>query len=180
MAMMASPEILRCFTLFGSLDYQVLKEVAMESKVIKVEEGEWLFYEGEKASHIYLIVEGSVELKISLDTKGATHTGLTSLIKGQIVGWSAVVEPHIYLLSAEAMEASQLVKIEGAHLLEIMADNPKAGFKMMAYFAKVIDERYRSVSVCLMSLIDDGRWQSVASRFALGYGNQKSDSIRMN
>ena len=120
MGIMLSPETLRRYPHFAGLDHCMLKALAMAGEKVTVKQDEWLFYEGEQADALYLVLSGAVELMVALDPKGAYHVDLCTLVEGDLLGWSAVVEPGIYRLSAVTISDTTLARWGGADLAALM------------------------------------------------------------
>lgn len=64
-----------------------------------------------------------------------------ALIKGDIVGWSALVEPHIFTFSAQAVDKCKLVALDGIKLLKFMDADPVMGYEVMRRLSEVIASR---------------------------------------
>lgn len=149
---MISPETLRRFPLFAGTAPAQFKELAMLGEEVAFNTGDWLFYEGDAADALYLILSGSIELKIRLDAAGTHHADLNTLIEGEVVGWSALVEPYVYTLGAVAISDAQLVKLDGEKLRKLLAQNPELGFSLMSRLAQAIGRRLTNLRVQFVSL----------------------------
>jgi CRP-like cAMP-binding protein len=152
--MMISPEQLRRFSLFAGLDPGVFKSLSMMADEVSVSEGEWLFHEGEEADSLYLILKGTVELKLNLDEQGTRQADLETLVEGDTVGWSALVEPHIYGLAAVASAETTLVQLDAVKLREWMAENTEQGYVLMHRIAQVIKTRLNNMRVRFVSVTE--------------------------
>jgi CRP-like cAMP-binding protein len=154
---MISPEMLRRFSLFAGVDPALFKEVAMISDEIELGEGKWLFHEGTEADALYLVLSGRVELTIDLDEKGQRQVGLSTMVEGDVVGWSALIEPYEFTLGARTLTSSKLVKISSSGLLNLMESNPTFGYTLMTRLAKALGERLTNLRVQFVSLaVDQG------------------------
>jgi CRP-like cAMP-binding protein len=162
MGIMISPETLRSFALFAGLDQCMIKALAMAGEKVVVKKGEWLFYEGNVADALYVVISGTVGLKVALDREGSSHVELCTLVAGDLLGWSAVVEPGIYHLSASAMQDSTLVKWDGADLAELLTHHPAMGFKLMCRIVQVVGDRLAGFAVRFASLVEGDQWQGVS------------------
>ncbi len=161
MGIMLSPETLRCYPLFAGLDNATLKVLAMAGEYVRIGKGEWLFYEGETADALYMLLEGAIELRIALDSAKTRHVSLCTLISGDIVGWSALVEPYIYHLSAVALADSTLARWDGVYLCELMTHNPATGYKLMSRITQVVGTRLAEFCLRFASLVEGDPWQGV-------------------
>lgn len=150
---MISPETLRRFALFAGIDPAHFKDLAMAGEEVELEEGEWVFREGDEADSLYLIVSGTVDLKIALDASGERQADLETLVAGDVIGWSALVEPYQYTLGAVATSWANLVKLDAAQLRQLMEDNPRLGFQITSRLAHVIGSRLKNLRVRFVSLV---------------------------
>ncbi len=150
---MISPETLRRFSFFAGVDPALLKEIAMLGEEVSVQAGEWIFHQGDPAEALYIILEGTVDLKMNLDEAGTRQVDACTLVEGDIVGWSALVEPHIYTLRAAAASPTRLAKLDGAGLRNLMARDPATGYWIMQRLAQVLAKRLTNMRVRFASFI---------------------------
>lgn len=151
---MISPEVLRRFSLFAGLDPEMFKELAMAGEEVALSAGKWLFEEGDDAVTLFLILSGTVELTINLDEAGERKADLTTLVEGDVTGWSALVEPYVYTLGAKAASDTKVVKLDGEVLREIMAANPEMGLLLMHRLAQALGQRLNNLRVQFVSLTE--------------------------
>lgn len=151
---MVSPEALRFFQLFAGQDHYMLKEISMISDEIKLDEGEILFKQGDPAFSLYLIQEGGVSLALEFQKNGSgIHIErMGSIGKGEVLGWSSMVNPYIYCFDAEITRKAKLIKIEAGALRELMDDNPKYGYYFLKKINEIIGDRLRYKCIQLLSL----------------------------
>jgi CRP/FNR family cyclic AMP-dependent transcriptional regulator len=164
MGMMVSPEILRRLALFASLDDEMIKCIAMAGEVKIVNNDEWLFREGETAKHLYIILSGRVEIKVSLGPLDIHQIGVCSLREGDLFGWSALVDPYQYQLGAVTSTQCRLVQFDGIRLCELFTHHPSVGYIMMSRITKIIGSRLINLRIQFVSLIEGGRWERLANQ----------------
>lgn len=151
---MVSPELLRRFSLFAGLDAGAFKSLAMAGEEITLKAGDWLFHEGDEADALYLILSGSLDLTINLDKEGSRQADLCTLVEGDAVGWSALVEPHTYKLGAVAASDARLIRLDADQLRDLMISRPEVGYMLMHRIAQVIGNRLNNLRVRFVSLIE--------------------------
>lgn len=151
---MISPERLRMYQLFTKQTPETLKEIAMLAEEVHFDDEKQLFFEGEVANKLYLIENGSVMLTMNLGKGGEQEVSeLSPLGKGEIVGWSAVVEPHLYKLGGIAAEGTQLIAFDGASLRQLFDEHPIAGYHFLKKLSQVIGNRLISKCSEVMSML---------------------------
>jgi CRP-like cAMP-binding protein len=130
---MISPETLKFYTLFANQDADMLMKIANLAEEKEVKTGYHLFFEGEVAKALFLILEGSVVLTMNMGSKGDQKVEeLEPLKKGEVIGWSSIIKPHIYKMGAYAAQESRLIAFDGEKLRLLCDDNPSHGY----YFVK--------------------------------------------
>lgn len=149
---MIFPELLRHFSLFAGIDPAALKDIAMASEEVSVQAGDSLFFEGERANALYLIVAGSVEVVIALDEAGTRHTDLSRLVEGDIVGWSALVEPYVYTMGAVSKTDSKVIRLDAVYLRDMMNNKPEVGYRVMCRLAQAMGQRLTNLRIQFISL----------------------------
>jgi CRP/FNR family cyclic AMP-dependent transcriptional regulator len=161
MGIMISPEVLRRYPLFASIEDPLLKKVAMTGDVISVDKRTWLFREGEDARNLYLVLKGEVMIRVSVGTEILRQIGVLKIGKGEILGWSALVEPYSYQLGAECIQNCELARFDGIQLSELMTHHPHLGYIFMSRVTQVIGERLLNLRIRLVSLVEGGRWEQI-------------------
>jgi CRP/FNR family cyclic AMP-dependent transcriptional regulator len=68
---------------------------------------------------------------------------------GELLGISAVIEPHIYTATAIAINESRMLKIDAVSLRELCAANPDLDYGMQRMVAKATMERLHATRVQL-------------------------------
>jgi len=159
MCVMLSPETLRRFPFFAGLDAAVLTTLAIEGQEISVRKGNWLFYAGDTADALYIVISGSIELRVALDRLGAHHAGVCTLGEGEMLGWSSLSDPYTYRLGAFALADSRLARWSGPDFCALMGSNPAVGYMLMNRIAQIASSRMLDICVRFASLVEGDRWQ---------------------
>jgi CRP-like cAMP-binding protein len=111
-----------------------------------------LFCEGDAATHLWLIVDGRVDLRFEMPDKRATTVEQTvSSVKvkpqkpvARTLGWSCFVPPHRMRLSAYCVTPTcRVVRIRKEDLLDAFEDDPLMGYRFMSYMVTVVGYRFQ-------------------------------------
>ena len=141
--------------LFIGLDEDELSKVALICSEVDLGESETLFSEHQLADVIYVVINGRIALHKSSGTFSVQPSKRSSTVAfcgpGQIVGWSALVEPYKYTLSATAWEQSELLGINSTLLRRAMDLNPEIGYRIMKALSEVMGRRLQQVTKSLSS-----------------------------
>jgi len=144
---MISPELLRRYPYFAPIRESTLKKVAMASHEKSYLTGQHLFDEGEPADHVYLIVHGEVEIQYLLPT-GEPRT-IDMVPAGELVGWTALVDPHRRTARAIADRPSEIVIIDATRLRELCEEDSDLGFRLTEQVCRILSARLDATRVQL-------------------------------
>ncbi len=136
---MISPELLRRYPYFSPIHEWTLKRIAMVSRERIYPAGQHIFDEGELADHVYLIVHGEVELQYLLPS-GEART-IDMIPAGELVGWTALVDPHRRSARAIADRETEIVAIEAEMLRQLCDEDSVLGFRLMEQVCKILSSR---------------------------------------
>lgn len=144
---MISPEVLRRYPYFASVEEDTLKLVAVIADEKSVPAGTTLFHEGDPAEKLNLIVQGEVEIQYLLGS-GELRT-VDTLVEGDILGWSALIEPYKYTAIGTAKRETKLVAIDGPKLRRLCDQEPRLGYQLVTQIAKLLAHRLEGARVQL-------------------------------
>jgi CRP-like cAMP-binding protein len=109
---------------------------------VTVAGGARLFTLGAEADRLYLVEHGRVALTLPFTIRGEEQDiFVEEKAPGEMVGWSALVPPHRFTLSAKAVADAELLALPRAPLLELCARDTALGFTLMSNMASVIGRR---------------------------------------
>lgn len=108
---------LREVALFQGLGDADLEEIIRISESIRVDGGEYVFEEGERGDHFFIIVHGAIELRKST---GSDNRRLAVLRAGQAFGEMALLNQTPRSASAYALEDTYLLSVSRASFSEIL------------------------------------------------------------
>ena len=102
-----------------------------------LEADEYLFLLGDNADHLYLLTKGKVDLCFPMPLRGVVKdVAVESVGVGQALGWSALVKPYRFTLSARATKPSEVVGFSRRDLLDLFEAEPATG---CAFFTKICE-----------------------------------------
>ena len=137
---MVSAEWLKKTELFENLNESRLNAISSRSSVESFNEGKTIFHQGEKASRLYALIEGAVDLTV----KGQEQINfMTSKIEkeGAVFGTASLMEPFHYNVTATCLKPTKVLFIEADHLKEMIEEDPKMGMEIMKKLASIYFNR---------------------------------------
>jgi CRP-like cAMP-binding protein len=144
---MISPERLRRFANNAHIPENLLKTVAMHAENHTFKAGDRIFSEGNNATHFMIVEEGEVDLTYQLGDM--REVVVDTLVAGDSLSWSALIEPHTLSASAVANSDGSLIRIDGSSLRQLCHDQPDFGLQLMREVATVLRERLIATRVQL-------------------------------
>jgi CRP-like cAMP-binding protein len=144
---MISPEVLRRYPYFGGIGDESLKLVAMLADEVTVPAGTQMFNEGDPATYLYLIIRGEVNIQYLLGT-GELRT-VDTLVDGDLLVWSAMVEPYKTTAVGTATKETRLVRISAPKLRALCDKDPLLGYRLTIEVAKLLSHRLEGARIQL-------------------------------
>jgi len=132
----------------GYTDKQLETILTMSSiKEFKVKE--ILFEQYDELTEVFVMLEGSLSLGISLAKEKRIHLG--SIEEGQLFSWSAVFSPYISTAWIMAMAPAKVIAIDAKKLNKEIEKDCDFGFKTMSKIAQTISHRLSDTRFQLMN-----------------------------
>ena len=102
--------------------------------------GEQIFHGGEDAGFLYVVMEGQIELHEE-DVNEAPV--VSTLSGGNAFGWSALVSPYKYHLSADcASRTCKVLKMERKRFTKLLEEDATIGYPVMNRILALIGRRF--------------------------------------
>lgn len=139
--------IIKEIDLFKGIDQDIMNDIADICTEKSYAKETVIFEKDEEANRLYILVEGTVKLRI---TNGGTITySLTDL--GDIFGWSCMLEFGRYTASAVCATELKALEIKREALDKILNLHPHAGIKILKRLAGVFSKRIQNAYQDLLS-----------------------------
>jgi NADP-reducing hydrogenase subunit HndB len=109
--------------------------------------GRKLFAEGEAGKHLWVMMEGQVDLRFELpDRSSSEKFTIATMTAGDAFGWSSFVQPFKYGFSAYcASKNCKLLQVDSHCLQEIFEKDVKAGYRIVFNLAAVVGKRFQQL-----------------------------------
>ena len=148
---MISPELLRRYPFFGFMEDNELKAVAMIAEEVTYVKGAEIIQAATPANNLFFLEEGSASnYFIVEDLKGnKKELFIDNINPGEIFGFSALIEPHIYTATVRAEKKSRIIKIEGLALRALCQFDPHLSCGLYKATAMVIMQRLKDTRILL-------------------------------
>jgi signal transduction histidine kinase len=128
--------------LFSDLSDEKRDKVARSSRETTFETGDVLFREGDPAENIYIVLQGSVAVEVSLLGRQKRRCAtIATARRGETVGWSAGIDSGKYLASAYALEKTAAVAVDRKAIQLLLAEDPISGLCLMEKLFDLVRSR---------------------------------------
>ena len=153
---MISPELLRYYPFFHSLDDTQLRAVATIAEEETVEAGVTLFNEGQPAEVLYFLEDGHVDLYHTIGETNPSDVrkwiSVGEINPGEPFSISALIEPYILSSTARVSRPSRIIKIEAKLLRALIDKDHKLAYQLTYQAAKAVIERLHSTHIQLAAV----------------------------
>jgi CRP-like cAMP-binding protein len=115
--------------------------------------GETLFQFGERAEFLYVLKEGRIDLVAGFAPEselGRRKLVVDRVTVGGFLGWSALVAPYYYVLSAVAEVHSKVICIRGSELIALSDEDFYVGYRVFSGLSRIIGFRLREYEQVLV------------------------------
>jgi len=141
------------FDLFKDVSEETINKIEKIGTEHAFEKGDFVFKEGDEASGLHILINGSISLRVNLTSRPESIT--VSVVKNayESFGWSGIVAPFHYTATAECIEDANVMSIPGDKLMEILKQDPKSGFIVMQRITEIIASRLRNSRQALLKTL---------------------------
>ncbi len=144
---MIGKDFLQSVGILKGLDENQLSAVQGCCREEQHKAGSKLFGEGEPASHLYIVKKGQVDLRFELPGRPTSEKNtISAILESKAFGWSSLVAPYKYSLSAYCTTSiCEVVKIDRQCLARLFEENNRLGYLVLSNMARVIGKRFQKI-----------------------------------
>lgn len=117
---------------------------------IRFDAGEYIFHEGDAASHFYIVREG----KVALETFAAQRGPITieTIEAGEVLGWSWLFPPYRWHFDARVVEPVRAIALDGVCLRTKGEADHDLGYELAKRVAQIIMQRLQATRLQLLDV----------------------------
>ena len=134
---------------FEGFTSEQLKTILKMSSIREFKVKEILFEQYDELSEVFILLQGSLSLGISLAREKRIHLG--TIEEGQLFSWSAVFPPYISTAWVMAVAPAKVISIDAKRLNSEIEKDCDFGFKAMSKIAQTISHRLSDTRFQLMN-----------------------------
>ena len=129
-----------------------LQKIASVSSVKEFRVKEIIFEQYDELRELYVLLQGSLSLGISLPKDKRIHLG--TIEEGQLFSWSAIFPPYISTAWVMAVTPAKVIAIDARKLNAEIEQDCDFGLKTMSKIAQTISHRLSDTRYQLMNQLN--------------------------
>lgn len=134
----------------SDLSDELLRELASLAEVREFGAREVVVRQGEPATAIYVVVSGQVGLEVCAAGVGCKR--ILTIGPGELLGWSAVLDPIQWTATARASTVTRVVRLDGERLRAMCDRAPALGYQLMTRVAQALSRRLNATRLQLLDV----------------------------
>ncbi len=128
--------------LLQGLDRSEAESVLALGKRVVLTTGAELFHLGDVAESIYVVARGRLRLTLPIEVRSREEDMMVEERSGgQTVGWSALIPPYRFTLTATAPLETEVIALPREGLHDYFAAHPATGYAVSVNLASIIGNR---------------------------------------
>lgn len=130
---------LKSHAFFKGLKPEYIDLIARYAGADSFKPGEYIFKQGDPAHKFYIIGRGHVSIEVKMPD---SHPfSIQRLGDGDILGWSWFIAPHQWRFSAQCVDRTEVIVVDGKALKEACEKNHDLGYEIYKRLADVFVQR---------------------------------------
>jgi CRP-like cAMP-binding protein len=139
--------------LFSGLSKKDIKRFSALASTVEADEGDYLFHQGEPASRMFIMLDGKVSIRYNPGDGG--ELTVTTLERGGVFGWSAVLGRNDYTSGAVCTEPTRVISVQGNAFRSMCERHPSTGVVIVERLAEVIAGRLSSTREAVSQVLHE-------------------------
>jgi CRP/FNR family cyclic AMP-dependent transcriptional regulator len=128
--------------LLQGLEPNEAERVLALGKRLVLTSGAELFHLGDTADTLYLVSRGRLRLTLPMQVRHREEDVMVEeRSSGQTVGWSALIPPYRFTLTASAPLETEVIALPREALSRYFAEHPQTGYAVSLNLASVVGQR---------------------------------------
>ena len=137
-------------TFLGEMSPRVQEKLLALAQSFFFKPEETVFHEGSPSLYFYIVRSGRVSVTIHIPSKGRRR--ILTAGPGEVVSWSALVQPCVHHASATALEATELLSFPGDVLSAVCAEDYQLGYELHKALAEIVSTRLTATRLQMLDV----------------------------
>ncbi len=113
---------------------------------------EFLFRSNEPADRFFLVISGSVALKVFIPGLGPMP--IQTIAAGEALGWSWLLPPYRWHFDARALDQTLTVAFDAGRLRQLLDSHPELGCEVLKRVVGIVAQRLQATRLQLLDLYE--------------------------
>ncbi|MFC1859319.1 cyclic nucleotide-binding domain-containing protein [Thermodesulfobacteriota bacterium] len=148
---MATTEELKQIILMGYLTEEMLEKIVPIVDLLRYEEQDVIFKQGDEADRFYMLKRGKVLLEHKISDKIAVYVG--AVTPGFSFGWSAMLGDEQYASDAVCEEPCEIFSMQSEKVLKLFERDHTLGYLISQRLIRIIKKRLDARTEQFVTLI---------------------------
>jgi CRP-like cAMP-binding protein len=131
---------LKQIAMLRDLTDEMLEKLIPITDLLRFDENEFIFRQGDTADRLYMLKEGKVLLELNISDNITVF--LSSIKPEHSFGWSAMLEEATYTLSGLCSERCEVLSIRAEKLKAVLANDHTMGYILSQRLLFMMKKRY--------------------------------------
>lgn len=140
--------------IFDGVPEEDLRRFADMSRGERLAEGKVIFFQGDEADRLFVLLEGEVE--ILFKPGDGDPLPVTTIEPGGVFGWSSVLGRPSYTSGAVCTRSGRALSVSGEALRRMCEQHPSTGVVIIERLAEVIAGRLSNTWEAVVDLLNSG------------------------
>jgi CRP-like cAMP-binding protein len=151
---MSVTKMLKGHELFQSLSFEEIETISGIAGVKEYGAGEEIFASDTAGSHFFVVLEGSVDLRLPADAHESSFV-VGRMERGDIFGLAPLLGKGRHTTTARCGEPTTVLAIEATPLMELLEQNCSVGLQVMRVAAQAYFSRYVETLSRLQNVVNE-------------------------
>lgn len=131
-------------------DTEFLAAASEGAEALELPPEAMIFHSGERARHLYLMLEG----KVALEIEAPDHPRITIQTIGprEVLGWSWLVPPYTWPVDARVLKPTRVIALDAGVLERYLEAHPDVGYRFLRRLIPVIAKRLDEARIQLVDI----------------------------
>jgi CRP/FNR family transcriptional regulator, cyclic AMP receptor protein len=143
-------EVLKKSKLLQGADLTQLNKLVSLASEVEYKPGEAIVTEGDEAKKLYIIEKGLADVLLELGT--GRMSKFQTVSDYDVIGWSAMVPPHIYSSTVKAIHKTKALAFDGQVLRDLAQTDRDLGYALYNGIVGIVAERLRNTRLQLIGI----------------------------
>lgn len=135
-------DVLKDVDLFRGFNLDGIRRLSAIGRSRSLAAGDYLFLLGDSAECLYVVARGTVDLCLPMSLSGVVKDiPVESATAGKALGWSALVKPYRFTLSARATGPAEVIGLPRCELQQLFGFAPELEIRFLANLSEFVGLR---------------------------------------